>query len=83
MSKVSSPKGHKQIRVHFVFDTKHYGLHNARLVADGHLTNVAISSFSGVVLLRGIRLILFLAELKNLCSWRTDIWNACLEEFTK
>ena len=84
MGKGSSPEGYKQIRVHFVFNAKHDGRHKARLVSDGHLTDVLLSSvYSGVVSLRGIRLVLFLAELNGLESWSTDIGNACLEAFTK
>ena len=36
----NAPNGHKKIRVHLVFDVKHDGRHKARLVADGHLTDV-------------------------------------------
>ena len=53
---------YKRLRVHFVFDVKHDGRHKARLVADGNLTEVPLSSiYSGVVSLRGIRLVLFIA----------------------
>ena len=84
MGKSSSPTGYKRIRVHFVFDVKHDGRHKARLVADGHLTDVPLSSvYSGVVSLRGIRIVLFLAELNGLESWGTDIGNAHLEACTK
>ena len=77
------PSGYKKIRVHFVFDVKHDGRHKARLVADGHLTEVPLESvYSGVVSLRGFRLVLFLAELNNLELWATDIGNAYLEAFT-
>ena len=80
----SIPKDYKKIRAHFVFDVKHDGRHKARLVADGHLTEVPLSSvYSGVVSLRGIRLVLFLAELNGLEEWGTDIGNAYLEAFTK
>ena len=59
------------------------GRHKARLVADGHLTEVPLESvYSGVVSLRGFRLVLFLAELNNLELWATDIGNAYLEAFT-
>ena len=34
----NAPEGHQKIRVHFVFDVKHFGKFKARLVADGHLT---------------------------------------------
>ena len=54
------------------------------LVADRHLTDVPLSSvYSGVVSLRGIRLVLFLAELNGLESWITDIVNTYLEAFSK
>jgi len=69
--------------VHLVFDVKHDGRHKARLVADGHLTEVPIESvYSGVVSLRGFRLVLFLAELNGLETYATDIGNAYLEAKT-
>ena len=84
MNKGAAPKGYKQIRVHFVLDIKHYERHKARLVDDGHLTDLPLSSvYSGVVSLRGIRLVLFLDELNGLDSWVTEIVNAHLEDFTK
>ena len=62
---------------------KHDGRYKARLVADGHLTDVPIDSvYSGVVSLRGLRLLIFLAELNNLKLWSTDIDNAYLEATT-
>ena len=84
MGKGPSPEGHKLILVHFVFDVKHDGRHEGRLVADGHTTDVPLSSvYSRVVSLRGIRLVLFVAVLNRLDSLGTDIGNACLESFTK
>jgi hypothetical protein len=78
-TKASPPNGFEKIRAHLVFDVKHDGRHKARLVADGHLTNIPIDSvYSGVVSLRGFRLILFLAELNDLQLWATDICNAYL-----
>ena len=78
------PADCKKIRAHFVFDVKHDGRHKARLAADGNLTEVPLSSvYSGVVSLRGIRLVLFLAELNDLDSWGTDVGNAYLEAKTK
>jgi hypothetical protein len=60
--KVTPPPGFKRIRVHIVYDVKHDGRHKARLVADGHLTDIPLDSvYSGVISLRGFRLILFLA----------------------
>jgi len=77
------PDGYKKICVHLVYDVKHDGHHKARLVADGHLTDVPIESvYSGVVSLRGLRLVLFLAELNGLETWATDIGNAYLEAET-
>ena len=61
------PDGYKRIRVHLVFDVKHDGRHKGRLVADGHLTDIPVDSvYSGVVSLRGFRLLVFLAELNRL-----------------
>ena len=37
-----APEGHKQIPVHLVHDVKHDGRHRARLVADGHLTDIPV-----------------------------------------
>jgi hypothetical protein len=76
--------GYKKIRVHLVFAVKHDERHKARMVADGHLTNVPIESvYSGVVSLRGLRTVLFLAELNVLESLTMDIGNAYLEAETK
>ena len=84
MVKCSSPKGHKNIRAHFVFDVKHDGIHEARLVSDRNLTDVPLYSvFSVAVSLRGIRIVLFLADLNKLDSWGTGIDNTCLEALTK
>ena len=76
-------QGYKKIRVHFVFDVKHDGRHKARLVADGHLTDIPVESvYSGVVSLRGFRLVLFLLELNGIQTWSTDVGNAYLEAKT-
>ena len=73
----------KKIRVHLVFDVKHDGRHKTRLVANGHLTDVPLDSvYSGVVSLRGIRMLVFLSELNGLKTWTTDIDNAYLEAVT-
>jgi hypothetical protein len=78
------PKGFKKIRTHVVFDCKHDGRHKARMVADGHLTDVPLDSvYSGVISLRGLRTLVFLAELNGLDTWATDIGNAYLEAETK
>ena len=47
--------GYKKIRMHLVVDIKHDGCHKACMVADGHLTNVPLTSvYSGVVSLCGL-----------------------------
>ena len=77
------PPGYKVIRVHLIYDVKHDGRHKARLVADGHLTDIPDDSvYSSVVSLRGLRILLFLAELNGLEVWGTDIGNAYLEAQT-
>ena len=82
--KAPAPEGYKRIRTHLVYDCKHDGRHKARMVADGHLTTVPIDSvYSGVVSLRGLRTLVFLAELNDLQIWSTDIGNAYLEAETK
>ena len=78
------PSGYKRIRCHMVYDVKHDGRHKSRLVAGGHLTDPSSESvYSGVVSLRGIRLITFLAELNTLELWGADVGNAYLEAKTK
>ena len=78
------PNGYKKIRTHLLFDCKHDGRHKARMDADGHLTDVPLDSvYSGVVSLRGLRTLVFLAELNGLDIWATDIGNAYLEAETK
>ena len=60
-----------------VYDVKLDGRYKSRLVAGGHLTDPNTESvYSGVVSLRGIRLVSFLAELNNLDLWGADIGNA-------
>ena len=81
--KTNAPDGYKKIRVHLIYAVKHDGRHKARLVADGHLTDVPLESvYSGVVSLRGIRLIIFLAELNGMETWAADVGNAYLEAKT-
>ena len=78
------PQGYKKIRTHLIYAVKHDGRHKARMVADGHLTDIPIESvYSGVVSLRGLRMVMFLAELNDLDTCATDIGNAYLEAHTK
>jgi len=52
-------------------------------VAGGHLSNIPVDSvYSGVVSLRGLRIVTFFAELNALDLWATDIGNAYLEALT-
>ena len=81
--KATPPPDYKVIRVHLIYDVKHDGRRKARLVADGHLTDIPDDSvYSSVVSLRGLRVLLFLAELNGLEVWGTDIGNAYLEAQT-
>ena len=74
---------YKQIRVHFFYAVKHDGRHKTRLVTNRNLTEVPVSSvYSGVVFLKGLRIMVFLLELNELNLWGTNIGNAYLEAFT-
>ena len=80
----AAPDGYKKIRVHFVFAVKHDGRHKARLVADGHLTEVPLDSvYSGVVSLRSLRIVIFLGELNRVQIVSADVSNAYLEAETR
>jgi hypothetical protein len=80
----SAPSGYKKITVHFVYAVKHDGRHKARLVAGGHLTDTPIDSvYSTVVSLKGVRFVIFAAELNQLLVWTTDVGNAYLESYTQ
>ena len=80
----NAPNGYQKIRVHLIFAVKHDGRHKARLVAAGHLTPDPIESiYSGIVSIRSLRLVIFLAKLNNLGVWGADIGNAYLEAKTK
>ena len=79
-----APTGFQRINVHFVFDVKATLQRKARLVAGGHMTDPPKDSvYSGVVSLRSLRLICFLAELNELEIMSADIGNAYLEAYTK
>ena len=41
------------------------------------------NTYSGVVSLRHLRLVIFIGELSNLELWGADIWNAYLEAYTQ
>jgi hypothetical protein len=88
-------KGHKstarrpgpeytRIDLHTVYAVKHDGRHKSRIVAGGHMTATPLESvYSGVVSLRGVRFVVFLAELNGLELYQTDISNAYLESYTQ
>ena len=81
---VAPPQGYQRINVHLIFDVKPTLARKARLVAGGHMTEPPKESvYSGVVSLRSLRLICFLAELNNLELMSADIGNAYLEAYTK
>ena len=80
----NAPNRYQKIRVHLIFAVKHDGRHKTRLVAQGHLTPDSIESiYSGVVSIRSLRLVIFLAKLNNLEVWGADIGNVYLEAKTK
>jgi Reverse transcriptase (RNA-dependent DNA polymerase) len=82
-TKAKTPKSYNKTRVHLIFDVNHDGRQKARLVADGHLTDLPLESvYSGVVSLRGFRLVMFIGKLNEMDVWATDIGNAYLEAFT-
>ena len=67
-------EGYKKISLHLVYAVKHDERYKSRIVAGGHLTGTPTESvYSGVVSLRGVRLVIFLAELNGLKVWQTDI----------
>ena len=71
---------YNQIEVHLIYDIKHDTRQEARGVADGHLAEVPLDSvYYGVVLLRGLHMMVFVAEINQLDIWVTDIGNAYLE----
>ena len=70
----------KKIRVHLIYDVNHDVSHKARCVADVHLTDIPVYIvYSGLVSLRGLCIMLFLAELNQFDLWATDIGNSYLE----
>ena len=79
-----TPEGYKCIKVWMIYDIKHDGRHKARLVAGGHLTEVPLESvYSSVVSLKGLRTIIFIAELNKMQLWETDVTSAYLLSVTK
>ena len=78
------PIGFKKIKVHLVFAVKHDGRHKSRLVSQGDLTDIPITSvYAGVVSLRGLRMCIFIAELNCMEAYAADTGNAYLEAITQ
>ena len=80
------PTDYKLILCHFVFDVKHDSRHKARYIAPGgYLTDTPLDSIysPGVVSLRSLRLMIFLAELNSQQLYAVDIGNAYLEAKTR
>jgi len=74
---------YQRVRVHLIFDVKHDGRFKARLVADGsQLAEPVEGVYLGVVSLKSLRLVIFLAELNQLELWGADVGNAYLESYT-
>jgi hypothetical protein len=68
----------------FIYAVKHDRQHKSWLVAGGHMTDIPLESvYSGLVTLKGLRIIMFLAELNGLEIWATDVGNAYLEAKTQ
>jgi hypothetical protein len=69
--------------VHVIYSVKYDGCRKCRYVADGHLTDpVKESSYSGVVSLRSMRIVLMVSELNELKTMVGDIGNAYLTAVT-
>ena len=74
------PRGCKVIPIFFAHDRKEDFRLKARLVAGGHVLPPPLESVcAGVVSLRSVRLVCFIAELNALDLCQGDISNACLE----
>ena len=75
--KAAVPKGYKKIPIFFVYAVKETGRYKSRLVAGGHVLPPTLDVvYSGVVSLRAVRLICFVAELNDLKLMSSDISNA-------
>ena len=76
--------GYQRINFHFVVDVKATLQRKKRLVAGGHMTKPPKECYySGVVSLRSLRLVCFLAELNELELMAADIGNVYLEAYMK
>jgi hypothetical protein len=81
--KINFIPGYKRIIVHFIFAVKHDLRHKARLVAGGHLTDPSTeNTYSGVVSLRSMRILVLTAELNDIQIMVGDVSLAYLEAHT-
>jgi hypothetical protein len=70
--------------VHVIYSVKHDGCRKWHCVADGNLTDpVKESSYSGVVFLRSVRIVLMVSELTELKTMVGDFRNAYLSAMTR
>ena len=82
--KTAVPKGYKKIPIFFVYAVKETGRYKSRLVAGGHVLPPTLDVvYSGVVSLRAVCLICFVAELNDLKLMSSDISNAYLEAYNR
>ena len=77
------PEGYKKIKVHLVFDCKHDFRRKERLVAGGHMApGPEDTTYSSMVLLQSLRMIMFIGELNGMQICSGDLDNAYLEAYT-
>ena len=78
------PTGYKCIPYSWVFAVKQDGRHRARLVAGGHRTDpTGVDAYSGVIMLRTLRLAILYGIKNNMRIGAGDIGNAYLTALTK
>jgi hypothetical protein len=78
-----APGGYKRIRLHVICLVKHDEYRKCHCVADGHLTDpVKGSSYSGVISLKSMRIVILVSELNELKNMVGDIGNAYLTAVT-
>ena len=75
---IRAPIGHKQIKCHLIFDVKMEDfMHNARLVAGGHMTDTPkCMNYSSVVGRGTVRIALTIVTLNKLQVKAGDVMNA-------
>ena len=78
------PTGFKCIPYSWVFAVKQDGRHRARLVAGGHRTDpTGVDAYSGVIMLRTLRLAILYGIKNNMKIGAGDIGNAYLTALTR